>query len=262
MVKDQLKSYSQFDEDRILYDIFKHQLHGYCVEVGAYDGITGSPTYLFEKLKWTCLLVEANPELVEQIKKNRKCVIKNYAASDKEGDSVFFVAEKVEQMSTLTLTKKHHDWILEVGGTVREINVQKKTLDHILIESGFQEVQFVVIDVEGYEMEVLKGFTIEKFKPRIVIIEDNSNQEDSSVPQYMEKRGYVNFKRTGVNDWYARENDSVLIDMREVLNLIKARKRAKIRYHFIKTIGPLKPYLPRGLKRGAKKVVDWIVRGI
>ena len=42
------KYYAQFGEDKILYDIFKDKINGVCVEVGGYDGITGSNSYFFE----------------------------------------------------------------------------------------------------------------------------------------------------------------------------------------------------------------------
>jgi len=256
---DGLESYAQFGEDRFLYEIFRDHLHGYCVEVGGYDGITGSATYLFEKrLNWTCLLVEPIPEYVKQIKMNRKCLVQNYAASSEEGEAVFHVANGVEQMSTLDLTRSHRNWIVQVGGAITQIKVRKKTLDQILEESGFQEIQFIVIDVEGHELNVLQGFSVEKYKPRIVIIEDNSHQIDRTIPSYMEEKGYVNFRRTGVNDWYAARHDMGLVDEREVQRLRRERRLARVIIPVQNALDPIKLYLPSPVKRVAKSLIHYL----
>ena len=89
-----------------------------------------------------------------------------------------FVAENVEEMSTLDLTPDHLEWIKQIGGAVKQITVRTATLDSLLAEAAFPEIQFITIDVEGHEMAVLEGFTLEAHKPRIVIIEDNSVSGD------------------------------------------------------------------------------------
>lgn len=232
MAQAEAQSHGQFGEDRALQEIFDEQAEGYCVEVGAYDGHTGSASYLFEKRGWQCLLVEPIPALVEQIRERRACTVVNCAASDKEGTASFFVAENFEEMSTLDLTPDRLEWITEVGGAVKEITVRTATLDSLLTEAGFSEIQFITIDVEGHEMEVLRGFTLEQYKPRIVIIEDNSASDDPRarggdprVGRHMSEHGYVHFRRTGVNEWYARESDTELVRADE----IKRFRRAKIR---------------------------------
>jgi FkbM family methyltransferase len=201
--------HAQFGEDRILERIFGGQEPGYCVEVGAYDGLTGSATYLFEQKGWECLLVEPIPELADQIRRSRRCLVANCAASGQEGETTLYVADRVEQMSTLELTPGHEEWIHEVGGAVREITVPTRTLDALLDEAGFPRIDFMTIDVEGHELDVLQGFSLDRRRPRVVILEDNVGT--SEVARHMARRGYVNFKRTGVNDWYAHESDSELI---------------------------------------------------
>jgi FkbM family methyltransferase len=203
--------FAQFGEDRILDTIFHHRSVGHCVEVGANDGITDSMTYHFELLGWNCLLVEPIPDLARKISERRNCIVMNCAASSGEGEASFSIAEEALGMSGLELTRKQLQAITRAGGTPTEIKVRKKTLDAILEESNFGKIDFISIDVEGHELEVLKGFTLEKFTPRIVLLEDNSNQTDPTVENYMKKKGYVIFKRTGVNDWYALESDRELV---------------------------------------------------
>ncbi len=226
------RSHGQFDEDRILREIFGERAQGYCVEIGAYDGRTGSASYLFEQRGWHCLLVEPIPALAEEIRKHRACAVVNCAVSDREGTASFFVAENAEEMSTLDLTSDRRKWVEQVGGAIKEITVRTATLDSLLAEAAFPEIQFITIDVEGHEMAVLEGFTLEAHRPRIVIVEDNSASDDPRarggdprVGRHMSEHGYVHFRRTGVNEWYAHESDTELVRPDE----LRRFRRAKVR---------------------------------
>jgi FkbM family methyltransferase len=230
------QSHGQFDEDRILTEIFGDRTEGYCVEIGAYDGRIGSASYPFEQRGWHCLLIEPIPALVEEIRRHRACRVVNCAASDREGTAKFFTAETLEQMSTLDLTPDRLEWIEQLGGTVKEITVRTATLDSLLAEAGFPEIQFVTIDVEGHEMAVLEGFTLEAHKPRVVIVEDNSVSDDPRssggdprVGRHMAEHGYVHFRRTGVNEWYAHESDTELVRPDEIKRFQRAKMRQRWR---------------------------------
>jgi FkbM family methyltransferase len=221
--------HAQFGEDRILERIFSDQGHGYCVEVGAYDGRTGSASYLFEQKGWDCLLVEPIPGLADEIRRHRRSVVRNCAVSAQEGEATFYVAEDVEQMSTLVLTPGHQEWIHDAGGAVTTITVPTTRLDTLLAEVGFPRIDFITIDVEGHESEVLRGFSLEKHRPRVVILEDNAEEGQSTVSRYMAECGYLNFKRTGVNEWYAHRSDTELVQ----LDAVRQFQREKAIRRFI-----------------------------
>jgi FkbM family methyltransferase len=220
----QPESHAQFAEDRILAEIFGDRADGHCVEVGANDGITGSASYLFEKRGWQCLLVEPIPAMVQEIRKHRTCQIVNCAASSHEGEAKFFVAEGVEAVSGLDLTPERMEWIRRVGGTIKEIAVRTAALNSLLEEGGFTELDFVTIDVEGHELSVLEGFDLGTYRPRIVIIEDNSVDGNTSVARHMAAHSYVHFKRTGVNEWYAHASDIELVKPQEIKRFERAKK--------------------------------------
>lgn len=254
------QSHGQFAEDRILQEIFGDRAEGYCVEIGAYDGRTGSASYLFEQRGWHCLLVEPIPALVDEIRKHRACTVVNCAVSDREGTATFFVAENVEQMSTLDLTPDHREWIEQVGGSVREITVRTATLDSLLAEAAFPEIQFITIDVEGHEMAVLEGFSLELHKPRIVIIEDNSLDGNPRVAGHMSDHRYVHFRRTGVNEWYAHESDVELVRPAEIRRFErwKAWQRwERRRKHAVNRVATrVGRHLPSPAKRRLRDLLD------
>jgi FkbM family methyltransferase len=256
------ESHAQFAEDRILAEIFGDRAGGYCVEVGANDGRTGSASYLFEKRGWQCLLVEPIPALADEIRAHRSCQVVNCAASSQGGEATFFVAESVEAMSTLDLTPHRAEWIRHSGGAVKEITVRTATLDSLLAEAGFPEIQFITIDVEGHELAVLDGLTLEKYKPRIVIIEDNSVDGDPHVARHMSERGYVHFRRTGVNEWYAHESDVELVRPDDVRRFERAKTRqrwVRRRKHLSNGIATrVGAYVPAPTKRRLRALFDTV----
>lgn len=248
----------------MLEQIFRDCPQGYCAEIGAYDGRTGSASYLFEQKGWQCLLVEPIPALFEQIRQHRTCRAVNCAVSSEAGEATFFIAENVEQISTLDMTPEHRDWIGQVGGTVKEITVRTATLDSLLADAGFPELQFITIDVEGHEMGVLEGFELERFRPRIVIIEDNSVEGNKQVADYMAARGYVHFRRTGVNEWYAHETDTELVRPDEVRRFERAVERERWarrrRYYVHRVAERVGSYLPAAVKRPLRAPFDFLRR--
>lgn len=257
------ESHAQFAEDRILAEIFGGRAEGYCVEVGANDGRTGSASYLFEKRGWHCLLVEPIPSLVEEIRKHRACTVVNCAASSREGEATFFVAESVEAISGLDLTPERAEWIRQSGGTIKEITVRTATLDSLLAEAGFGELDFVTIDVEGHELSVLEGFDLERYQPRIVILEDNTIEGDASVSSHMADHGYVHFKRTGVNEWYARESDAELVKPEEISKFeraIRIQRWDRRRRGFINSIASRGGrHLPESTKRRLRNIYEAVL---
>ncbi len=237
------KFYSQFGEDQILSEIFQCKPQGLCVEVGGFNGIDGSNSYFFEKLGWRCILIEPIPELCQEISRNRKCSIFNCAVGDYTGETKFYVYEQAPFSSSIKLTKVQLDYQKFHDETLKEITVKMETLDKLLEEENVQEkeIDFITIDVEGHEMGVFRGFSLDKYSPRIVIIEDNSLMTDSRICKFMSKFGYVLFKRTGVNDWYAKEIDSI-VDQREVFKLkIKRLQAVFSLLHLKQKIRPLLP---------------------
>jgi len=207
--------HSQFEEDRILADMHR-RLGGdaLCIEVGANDGVADSMTYHFEQQGWQCILVEPNPDLCERIRVVRTSALFECAASAGEGRAMLHIAEGAERahsVSSLDTDGHALERVARHGFSGRPIEVRTRRLDDILAEAGVTAMPFFVsIDVEGHEIEVLNGFSIERWRPTILIAEDNSQFADATVRNHLAARGYFPFRRTGVNDWYASRTDDDL----------------------------------------------------
>jgi hypothetical protein len=83
--------------------------------------------------------------------------------------------------------------------------VQVLTLDEILEQAGNPRIDFISIDVEGFEMQVLSGFDLQRHQPALLLLEDNFPNR-LRVHRYMKDQGYRLVKRTGCNNWYVPRN--------------------------------------------------------
>jgi len=209
------KSYAQFAEDLEVLDFF-HQQPGYYVEIGANDGVSGSNTALLEQQGWQSLLVEANPELVAKVKATRPRSIVVHAAivSPEQVDTIAFYKvvggePGIDGLSTTVCTDDFIERITGYGGQIETIRVDALTLDQVFTKHQVPDrFEVLSIDVEGVELEVLKGLSWDRYQPRIIIVEDNSVGADWSVCHYLRRQGYLRVHRTGVNDWYVQPADA------------------------------------------------------
>ena len=78
--------------------------------------------------------------------------------------------------------------------------VEVRTFDDVLAEAGNPKLDLVSIDVEGIELQVLRGFNLERHRPTVLLIEDHLQKMD--VHRHVKRHGYRLVKRTGCNNWY------------------------------------------------------------
>jgi len=195
--------YSQYGEDKLLRELFHGQATGVCVEVGGFDGETFSNTLAFEENGWRAVIVEPMPHFAEKIRARRpKATLFACAAGAKAGQARLVIAHGVEALSTVTAEPAHLDRIRKMGGSMEEITVPMRTLDELLAEAGVTKIDFITIDVEGGELAVLAGFDLDRWKPRVVILENNDGKWCGEVHDAMLRRGYHYFRSTGCNEWY------------------------------------------------------------
>jgi FkbM family methyltransferase len=191
--------YAQYDEDRVLAHMFAGTEKGTCLEVGANDGISLSNTYYFEQLGWRCILIEPNRDCCNKIRSSRRAAVFECAASGEEGSAVLHVGSGDDDLySSLDLEQLSAN-----RDSYKPMVVPTRTIDSMLEEAGVASLDFVTIDVEGHESQALKGFSLDRWKPHLVLIEDNSDMADGEVERHMRQAGYFRFWRSGGNDWYS-----------------------------------------------------------
>lgn len=184
---------------------------GYAVEVGAADGLELSNTVDLEDQGWAVLCIEPNPIYWPALCRSRKLCMP-YACSSTNAEFVEFTslgALRSDGEMTYTagsglnpdldVVTKHS------GGDARKskrevFRVPQRTLDWCLEVAGFPRVDVVSIDTEGHDLEVLKGFSIDRWKPQFVSVENWEN--DDAFVRWFADRGYERQGRVEVNDYY------------------------------------------------------------
>lgn len=78
--------------------------------------------------------------------------------------------------------------------------VKLKALDSLIDKMGISKVDFVFVDVEGTELDVLKNFNCSKWRPRFILVEDKLHY--FSKHSFLKKNSYKLVKRTCMNNWY------------------------------------------------------------
>jgi FkbM family methyltransferase len=191
--------YAQYDEDKVLAHIFARTGKGTCLEVGANDGISLSNTYYFEQLGWRCILIEPNHDCCNKIRGSRRASLFECAASGKEGSAVLHVGSGGDDVySSLDIEQ-----LAANRDRYKPVVVPTRTIDSMLEEAGVESLDFATIDVEGHEGQALQGFSLDRWKPHLVLIEDNGDMANGEVEQHMRQAGYFRFWRSGGNDWYS-----------------------------------------------------------
>ncbi|MEJ1971701.1 MAG: FkbM family methyltransferase [Lacunisphaera sp.] len=240
-----LHGQAQFNEGRLLNRIFAGAASGVCLEVGAFDGYTGSATYAFEQRGWTAILVEPLPEMAAPIQARRKGPFFNVAAGSADGEITFSRALHDPAVSSAANNPWQKELYTLRGEATEQVTVAQLTLDTILARAGVARLDFATIDVEGHELAVLQGWDLRRWQPRVLILEDNSRGLDRLVPAHLAACGYACFHRTGVNDWYAPRAD-LLVTVPARLRMGAWRRWRKLRHG-------LKAFTPSGLKSFARR---------
>ena len=157
---------------------------GFFIEAGANDGVTYSNTLYFERYaKWDGLLIEPIPELAMKCKLNRpKCIVENCALVPLSFPHQQIRMQYCNLMSLVEGARKsdqdereHIRLGTEVQPGVEpyEVMVPAKPLSEILLSYDISEIDFLSLDVEGYELSVLKGLNFELHKPKYILVEAN-----------------------------------------------------------------------------------------
>lgn len=199
-----LTSYAAYGEDFWLFTQFMPNHRGTAVDVGAHDGVETSNTFLLEQLGWRVLCVEASPEAEKYLRHNRDFVWMG-ACADYDGEGEFWLNDKCPgALSALKPVLDRDDWKPEPGTNFKPYRVQVRTLDSLLAENGFETLNVVSIDVEGGEMDVLRGFDIDRWRPRALVVEQWDDRGE--VYRHLTAHGYIRVDRRHVNDLYVRSD--------------------------------------------------------
>lgn len=237
-------SYGQFNEDEFILSQYTQSV-GFAIEVGGADGINGSPTKCLEDRGWKTLLVEPNPELF-QLAKSRRPYVYQCAAGNENIDDVgmtIYTLDGGNQTAVsglkpnVKLIEQHQhlikDQYLEL--------VNQRTLNSLInqweeeLGEPIANIDFLSIDTEGTELDVIAGIDLSKWKPKIIALENNF--EDHNYRRTMYNYGYVLYERIGVNDYYIEQSyvpkmENGILDLRDLPFVKRMQEQQRLQNDF------------------------------
>lgn len=203
------KYYSQHGEDALLDMVFGDQKEGFFVEVGCIDGRRFSNTLTFEERGWKGMCVEAHAGYIALLKKNRpSSIICHCAAGEADEDAIFY-ANARGSLSTLDKTSEarwRRDFAPYFSG-FEEQKVKKVRLSTLLDAYDVGEVDILSLDIEGYEVEALKGLDLTRHRPKVMVIESDSPLHEAQLDELILPHGYENFMKLFGNLFYVRDKE-------------------------------------------------------
>ena len=183
-------SRAQLFQDLFVVLASEEKQGGFFVEVGVGNGEYLSNTFLLEKkFAWRGILVEPSPTFHKSIVEKRTAILDTRAAFSRSGQRMdLLVNSGWGEISTLEQFR-NSDTLTRSGITIPVTTV---TLDDLLIENRAPTtIDYISIDTEGSEYEVLKGLDFDKTKVLIFSIESNYNREKlNEIEQLLIDRGY------------------------------------------------------------------------
>ena len=200
---------SQAGQDQIVDRILGGKRGGTFVDIGAYDGITGSNSLYFEKWRgWSGVLVEPVPTHRATAETMREAPCLPFAVAADNGSAPFITVTKgYLQMSGLldsydgSMLQRVRDNPQHAEDT---IDVETRTLSDILTDAGIPHPDIVSLDIEGGELSVLKSFPFNQHKVLVWSIENNSGAPD--IPKIMRENGYNLIEFCGPDEVYAHRS--------------------------------------------------------
>lgn len=195
-------SYSQEGEDMVLLRAFGNQRNGFFVDVGAHHPKRFSNTYIFYKYGWRGINIEPNPNSIAKFNKVRPEDINiQLGVSSNPGILTYYIFND-PALNTFDKTTAESRVLEGEYHIIRKESVAVERLDKILKLHLRQNtsIDFLSIDVEGLDLEVLKSNDWDLFRPKVVLVEElGMNLEDlstSPVVSFMRKNNYKFFAKT------------------------------------------------------------------
>lgn len=204
-VKD--KSRSQLKQDLFVLLATNFKKNGFFVEFGATNGMSLSNTYLLEKdFNWQGILAEPAKVWHADLEKNRGCSIdKNCVWSD--SNSILDFNEVTEAELSTIKKYSNNDWASKnrkngLGYKVKTISL----IDLLIKHNAPKVIDYLSIDTEGSEYEILSNFDFDSYQFRVITCEHNYTKMREKIYDLLTSKGYKR-KYTGLSkwdDWYVK----------------------------------------------------------
>lgn len=181
--------YSQYGEDQIIFNYISKQYTGNVLDIGANDGKTLSNSLCFIENGWGASLIEASPICFKRLQRfhagNDKVQTLNYCLSNENKNVVFYhntthyQKDDVDLLSTIS--KESFLGSKRSGNPFETFEIQSHRFDSIEDKLLYNKYEIISIDIEGYDLEILKQIDLKKFDCKVLVIEYNDVQTTKNL---------------------------------------------------------------------------------
>ncbi|SRR5258706_2298030 len=203
-------SFSQKGEDLVIERIVGSKKRGFYIDVGANNPNIFNNTKRFYDKGWSGVNIEPNPVLIKEFQQKRvRDINLNIGIRKNPGTARFY---EFEADGLSTFSKEEKDNYLKLGYKLKQqLNVEVQSLKSIIGVYGKSKIDFISIDTEGLDYEVLESNNWKKFRPTLVcietgefssIIKGKSSNKKYLIDKFMGKNGYGQVFTNGLNSLY------------------------------------------------------------
>lgn len=192
-------SYSQWGEDVLVLKFFGNRRDGVFFEAGAHHPTAISQTYLLELNGWSGVLVEAlagNKAEFSRLRPRSQLIEKALGGPEHSGQLLDFSVPADGNTAKASLA------ICDNGArdprSTRKVKVTRIT--DVLRAAGIEQLDYLSLDIEGHELAALRGFDFQRWRPKLVLIEDHLY--DLRLHRFLKAKNYKLVYRLGSNNWY------------------------------------------------------------
>lgn len=209
--------YSQSGEDECLYlNYFKDKKNGSYIELGALDGVLYSNTKYFEDIhNWTGILIEPHPLKFNLLKDNRpnNYLFNNFVSNSSDDIPFLYFEDGLSQVSGCSHTLSNHHYERYFNNPefnyIKQdtIYIKPKSLTEIVKSTGLTHIDFLSLDVEGHEYEVLMSYDF-KVPIDVILIETLGVQpeRDEMCRKILINNGYIFDRKIAHNEIFVKNN--------------------------------------------------------
>lgn len=201
-------SKSQFRQDLFVLSELNFKVGGYFVEFGATNGVDLSNSYLLEKdYLWQGILAEPARVWHKELRDNRKnSIIETNCVWKKSDEILIFNETNSPSLSTLD-TFSDSDSNIDFRKNGNKYEVSTISLNDLLAKHNApKDIDYLSIDTEGSEFEILNSFNFDNYNIKIITCEHNFTENRNRIHSLLVSKGYERkFESISrVDDWYVK----------------------------------------------------------
>lgn len=202
----QQRSLSQLGQDLWVLEQTGYKRGGFFVEFGAADGVLLSNSYLLEtEFAWSGICAEPNPKMYAQLRRHRRCAVSDACVAGMSGREVDFIfAGAFGGIAEHCAADAHRERRLAYADAGHVGRLTTVSLDDLLQRyDAPRDIDYLSVDTEGSEFEILAAFPFEKWNVRLITVEHNFSAQRESIFELLKSHGYQRTERNW-DDWYWR----------------------------------------------------------